>query len=196
MRGGATGYVLAAFLAVAGPASVCVAQDAGAQSAVLTVDPERLFAESRFGKAAIAKLEAAQQDLLAENKKLEIALEAEEKDLTEQRPSLPPAEFRKLADAFDKKAEEIRAARLAKSRSLTTLRDEDRQNFLSAIVPILGDLMGEMGALVILDKKTVFLSFERVDVTSRALARIDAALDDNLNPIAPQIAPDKITPAP
>ena len=196
MRGGATGFFLVAFLAVAGPVSVCVAQDTGAQSAVLTVDPERLFAESRFGKAAIAKLEAAQQDLLAENKKLEIALEAEEKDLTGQRPTLPPDQFRKLADAFDKKAEEIRAARLAKSRSLTTLRDEDRQNFLSAVVPILGDLMGEMGALVILDKKTVFLSFERVDVTTRALARIDAALDDNLNPIAPQTAPDKITPAP
>ena len=196
MRGGATGYFLAAFLAVAGPVSVCVAQDTGAQSAVLTVDPERLFAESRFGKAAIAKLEAAQQDLLAENKKLEIALEAEEKDLTGQRPTLPPDQFRELADAFDKKAEEIRAARLAKSRSLTTLRDEDRQNFLSAVVPILGDLMGEMGALVILDKKTVFLSFERVDVTTRALARIDAALDNNLNPIAPQTAPDKITPAP
>ena len=196
MRGGATGCFLAVFLAVAGPVSVCVAQDTGEQSAVLTVDPERLFAESRFGKAAIAKLEAAQQDLLAENKKLEIALEAEEKDLTGQRPTLPPDQFRELADAFDKKAEEIRAARLAKSRSLTTLRDEDRQNFLSAVVPILGDLMGEMGALVILDKKTVFLSFERVDVTTRALARIDAALDNNLNPIAPQTAPDKITPAP
>ena len=196
MRGGATGYVLAAFLAVAGPASVCVAQDAGAQSAVLTVDPERLFAESRFGKAAIAKLEAAQQDLLAENKKLEIALEAEEKDLTERRPSLPAPDFRKLADAFDQKAEEIRAARLAKSRSLTTLRDEDRQKFLGAIVPILGDLMGEMGALVVLDKKSVFLSFERVDITDLAIARIDAALGDDLQPRPAPTAPADTTPAP
>jgi Skp family chaperone for outer membrane proteins len=191
MLGRAAAYALA--LALAAPASVAFAQNVPAQSAVLTLDPERLFAESRFGKAAVARLEAAQADLLAENKQLEQALEAEEKDLTERRPTLPPEEFRRLADAFNAKAEEIRAARLAKSRSLTTLRDDDRQKFLAAVVPILGDLMGEMGALVILDKKTVFLSFERVDVTDRAIARIDTLLDDNLQPRtapAPEPAPE------
>lgn len=196
MRGAAIGFAVAAVFAAAGPASVAFAQEKTAQSAVLTVDPERLFAESRFGKAAVARLEASQQALLAENKKLEIALEAEEKDLTERRPSLPAPDFRKLADAFDQKAEEIRAARLAKSRSLTTLRDEDRQKFLGAIVPILGDLMGEMGALVVLDKKSVFLSFERVDITNLAIARIDATLGDDLQPKLAPTAPADTTPAP
>jgi Skp family chaperone for outer membrane proteins len=178
--------VVALAVALSSPALPVFAQEIAAQSAVLTVDPERLFAESQFGKAAVARLEAAQQELLDENKKLEIALEAEEKDLTVRRPSLAPEDFRKLADAFDKKAEDIRAARLAKSRSLTTLRDDDRQKFLAAVVPLLGELMGEMGALVILDKKTVFLSFERVDITDRAIARIDAVLDDALQPkVAP-----------
>jgi Skp family chaperone for outer membrane proteins len=197
MIGRAAAYAFA--MALAAPAPQAFAQqNTAAQSAVLTVDPERLFAESRFGKAAVARLEAAQAELLAENKQLEQALEAEEKDLTERRPTLPPAEFRKLADAFNAKAEEIRAARLAKSRSLTTLRDEDRQKFLTAIVPILGDMMGEMGGLVILDKKTVFLSFERVDVTDRAIARIDTLLDDNLQPrTAPAPTPEPVPePAP
>lgn len=182
MRGAALAFAVTA--ALAAPVPFAFAQDTSAQSAVLTVDPERLFSESRFGKAAVARLEVAQQELLAENKKLEAALEAEEKDLTEKRPTLPAVEFRKLADAFDSKAEGIRAARLAKSRSLTTLRDDDRQKFLSAIVPILGSLMGEMGALVILEKQSVFLSFERVDITDRAIARIDAELDDDLKPVA------------
>ena len=188
----AIAYALA--LALSTPACPVFAQEKLPPSAVLTVDPERLFAESRFGKAAVARLEAAQADLVAENKKLEAALEAEERSLTDRRPTLPPAEFRALADAFDKKAEDIRAARLAKSRSLTTLRDDDRQKFLAAIVPILGDLMGEMGGLVILDKKTVFLSFDRVDVTDLAIARIDTLLDDALQPKA--IAPSVITPPP
>lgn len=183
-------------LAFAAPHSLAVAQDAGGQSAVLTVDPDRLFADSMFGKASIARLEAAQKGLLAENKKLETALEAEEKDLTERRPGLPAAEFRKLADAFDAKAEEIRNARLAKSRSLTTTRDEDRQKYLNAVIPILGDLMGEMGALVILDKKTVFLSFERVDVTDLAIARIDTLLDENLKARPTPLKPPKPAPAP
>ena len=196
MRTRAIAYAFALALCASG--TVALAQEKLPPSAVLTIDPERLFAESGFGKAAVARLEAAQAELVAENKKLEAALEAEEKDLTERRPSLPPPEFRAIADAFDKKAEDIRAARLAKSRSLTTLRDEDRQKFLAAIVPILGDLMGEMGGLVILDKKTVFLSFDRVDVTDLAIARIDNLLDDSLQsksvkspdlPLAPNPAP-------
>lgn len=194
MFGRAIAFVMVVVLL--SPPMAVVAQEVAAQSAVLTVDPERLFTESQFGKAAVARLEAAQQDLLNENKKLEAALEAEEKDLTARRPTLVAADFRKLADAFDKKAEEIRAARLAKSRSLTTLRDQDRQKFLAAVVPILGELMGEMGALVILDKKTVFLSFERVDVTDRAIARIDETLDDDLKPRLPPVGPTKPEPTP
>ena len=189
-------FACALAFALTAPLSAAVAQDASAQSAVLTVDPERLFADSQFGKASLARLEAAQQELLAENKKLETALEAEEKNLTERRPGLPAAEFRMLAEAFDAKAEDIRNARLAKSRSLTTLRDADRQKFLSAAIPILGDLMGEMGALVILDKKTVFLSFERVDVTDRAVARIDTLLDENLQPKPTPVEPPSPAPAP
>ena len=192
MLGRAIVFCLAAGLVA--PAAPVFAQDAANKSAVLTIDPDRLFADSRFGKASLARLEAAQQDLLAENKKLEAALEAEEKDLTERRPSLAAAEFRKLADAFDIKAEDIRAARLAKSRSLTTQRDDDRQRFLSAVVPLLGEVMGEMGALVILDKKSVFLSFDRVDVTDRAIAKIDAVLDDDLKPNPPRAGP--VVPAP
>ena len=187
MPGKAVAYALGfAFCAMSGAG---YAQEAVEKSAVLTLDPERLFAESRFGKAAVARLEAAQKALLDENKTFDAALEAEEKALTDRRASLPADEFRALADAFNLKAEDIRAARLAKSRSLTTLRDEDRQKFLSAIVPILGDLMGEMGALVILDKKTVFLSFERIDVTDRAIARIDSNLDDALLPKVTPPAP-------
>lgn len=176
----------ALILALGLSAQASYAQEAAPQSAVLTVDPERLFVESRFGKAAFARLEAAQEALLEENKTFDSALEAEEKALTDRRAALPADEFRALADAFNVKAEEIRAARLAKSRSLTTLRDEDRQKFLSAIVPILGEMMGELGALVILDKKTVFLSFERIDITDRAIARIDSALDETL---LPKVAP-------
>ena len=188
MLGRAIALALAVVVLV--PSGGVFAQQSAGQTAVLTVDPDRLFAGSMFGIAAVARLEAAQTALLAENKVLETALEAEERSLTDRRPTLPAEEFRALADAFNIKAEEIRAARLAKSRSLTTLRDEDRQKFLTAVVPILGDLMGEMGALVILDKKSVFLSFERVDVTDRAIARIDSVLGEALQPKpSPQPSP-------
>jgi Skp family chaperone for outer membrane proteins len=189
-------FACALAFAIAAPHSAAIAQVAGGQSAVLTVDPERMFAETRLGRSLTSKLETAQQEFLAENKQLETALEAEEKELTDRRPSLSPAEFRKLADAFDLKAEEIRNARLAKSRNLATQRLEDSQNFLNAVKPVIGDLMVEMGALVILDQKSVFLSFKQVDVTDRAIARIDAILDDKLQPKPTPTSPPNPAPAP
>ncbi len=182
--------------AVAAPAFAVFAQDPIGSTAVLTIDPDRLFADTRFGKQAQALLEAAEQDLLAENRKLETALEAEEKNLTELRSTLPAEEFRKLADAFNTKAEEIRAASLAKARSLAAFRNEDRRNFLDAVGPVLAGLTKDMGASAILDKKTVFFSLERIDVTDLAIARIDTLLDDALLPKATPVPAGTTEPAP
>lgn len=172
--------------------SPLLAQEPPAVSPILTIEPERLFLDSQFGKASIARLESEQAALLAENKRLEAALEAEEKSLTERRPSLSADEFRTLAEAFDKKAEEIRSARQAKSRSLNDLIEEDKRKFLDAAFPILGELMTELGALAILDKKTVFVSFERLDITDMAIARIDAAMQESQLP-GPAPAPEPNT---
>ena len=45
-------------------------------------------------------------------------------------------------------------------------------------MPVLGELLQENGADAILDKQSVFLYSERIDVTDRAIARIDARLSD------------------
>lgn len=143
---------------------------------VLTIDPERFFAESRLGRQMTEELEAAQLELAAENRRIEAALTAEERALTERRASLPAEEFRALAGEFDRRVEEIRRAQDAKSRALTRRRDEDRQSFLAAALPVLAELLGEAGASVVLDRRAVFLSFDEIDITDRAIARLDETL--------------------
>ncbi|MDT8855389.1 OmpH family outer membrane protein [Paracoccaceae bacterium Fryx2] len=152
------------------------------RSPVLTLTQERLYTESLYGKAVQALSEQASRALQAENRKIEASLEAEERDLTFRRATLPPAEFRALAEAFDTRVEGIRAAQEAKARSLTQSRDADRQRFFETAVPILADLMQDYGAVAILDKGAVVLSFDRVDVTEAAIARIDAVLGDGSSP--------------
>ena len=111
-------------------------------------------------------------------RKMEQALEAEERELTDRRATLPPEEFQALAAAFDAKTEDIRAAQDAKSRAITAQREENRQRFLQAAVPVLGDLMREAGAVAVFDKELVILSLRGVDITDEAIARIDAVLGD------------------
>jgi len=147
-------------------------------SAILTIVPDRLFAETKAGRAAEAKLEAASQTLMTENRRIEAELEGEERDLTARRDTVPTTDFRQMADAFDAKAERIRGEQDAKSRRITRMREEERQIFFKAAVPVLASLMQEEGAKAILDRSSVFLSFDLIDVTDRAIARVDAELGD------------------
>lgn len=154
-------------------------------SPILTIDQERLFADSMFGKAALERLKAGEEALLAENLRIEGGLEAEERDLTERRTTLPATEFRALADAFDVKVEGVRAAQRAKSTDLTTSFEADRRRFIEVALPTIGQLMQELGAVVVMDKQTVVVSLKQVDVTDVVIARLDAAIGDGTTAIAP-----------
>jgi Skp family chaperone for outer membrane proteins len=163
--------------------------EAQVRSPVLVIRRDALFEGSAFGKAARARYEADSQALIAENRRLERALETEERDLTDRRPTLPAAEFQTLSAAFDTKVEGIRTARDAKSRDITRRLDEDRQRFLQAAIPVLAQIMADFGATVILDQQTVVVNLEAIDVTDVAIARIDAAIGDGAAVTLPQDPP-------
>jgi Skp family chaperone for outer membrane proteins len=151
---------------------------------VLTIDQERLFAESLFGRAATARLTADEAALVAENLKIEAALEAEERGLTSQRPTMSADAFRVMADAFDVKVEGIRAAQRAKYTALTTAHDEDRRQFFVEIAaPVIAQTMQDMGAVAVLDKQSIILSLQSIDVTTQVIARIDATVGDGSTPV-------------
>lgn len=192
-RAGAKTMLVAALMGLFGPiAAPVAAQEPDALRApVLMLDRNRLFTESAFGKAAEERFQTESKALIAENLQLEQALEAEERSLTDQRATLDSEAFQALATAFDEKTEAIRAAQDAKSRAITAKRDEDRQRFLQAAVPVLGELMRESGAVAIFDKDMVILSLRGVDITDEAIMAIDAALGDgSALPAAP--APEAV----
>lgn len=178
--------IRAGFLAVAvlpGLSRSAIAQqDPPLSAPILSLDQERLFSQTMYGKAAISRLQADTDALIVENRRIDAALEAEERELTTRRGSFSPEEFRPLAEAFDKKVEEIRNAQSAKSRDLTRRQDEDRQRFFEAATPILGALMLDRGAYAIIDKRAVLLGFEAIDLTASAIARIDEVLGVGTTP--------------
>lgn len=152
------------------------AQDPPPAAPILTLDQERLFAESSWGKRAIAETEAESRTLQAENRKIEAALTAEEKALTERRAQLAPDEFRKLADEFDVRVTGIRQAQDNKARAIAEERDRERQAFFDAALPLMGQVMAERGAVAILDNRAIFLSVRTIDATDDMLARIETDL--------------------
>ncbi len=66
---------------------------------VLTIDPDRLFADSLYGERVVAEISADTEALQKEFLRLETDLTAEEKDITEKRASMAPADIRAMPDA-------------------------------------------------------------------------------------------------
>ena len=167
--------VLAAALALGAGAVAAQSTQVELPPPVLIFDAERLFADSALGRALDSEVEEAARRLSEENRRIEAELLAEERALTDRRAELAPEDFRPLAQAFDEKVQRFRAEQDEKERALSEMREAGRQRFLERAVPVLSDILRERGALVLLDRRDVFLSADAIDITEAAIARLDAA---------------------
>lgn len=170
------------------------------RSPVLTVDQELLFALSAWGKRTQADLDAEGAKIAADNERLATQLSEEEAQLTEDRATLDPAEFRKRAEAFDTRATRIRRERAEAVQHINAWAEADRAAFFRAALPSMGDLMLERGAAVVLDRRSVFVSVDAIDITQELVKRVDEAVGDGdeIVPYDPDLAVDekaKVAPA-
>lgn len=145
---------------------------------ILTIESDRLFSESAFGLRVAEEIEAEQSVLMAENRKIEAELAAEEKRLTDLRKEMSPGDFRAIADAFDERVQEIRRTRDAKGRAIGEMRERQQSLFIQAAQPILIELMRNAGAAMILERRTVLISIDAVDITNLAIEKLNAAIGD------------------
>lgn len=159
-------------------------------SAILTIDQNRLYSESAWGRRAQSLLEAEGRKIVAENERLTQLLSSEEAALTKQRATLPPDEFRRLADAFDQRATRIRRERAQAVQALNDWADADRDAFVRAALPHMGDLMSERGAVAVLDYRMVFVSLDAIDITEALTERLDREIGDGAGAVPlPEAAP-------
>lgn len=159
------------------------------QSPILVIDFERAFSESAFGRKLTAEVEEAGAAIAAENRRIEAQLTAEEQVLTEQRTSVPPNDFRALAEAFDQKVQRLRAEQDAKAEALGQRGEQSRREFLQAAQPVLQRLMAQAGAAVIVERRSVLVRADAVDITDRVIVQIDAAQAES------SVVPDTEAPA-
>ena len=146
---------------------------AGLRSQILTIDSTRLFPETVLGQSIIAALNEERRIFASEGQAIADALRAEELELTEKRQTLSREEFSQLAADFDQRVTATRAERDAAEAELTARAEAQERAFLGRVRPILGQLMAEAGAAVMIEADTVFLRNDVIDVTEIAIARIN-----------------------
>lgn len=181
---------------LAAPTAEGAALPAGAQG-ILMLDWEQLYERSGWGRRVAREIAAESAALNAENTRIADDLIAEEKSLTERRASLPPAQFRAEAEAFDQRATGIRSAQKAKAQALSRRFEEERQAFIQAAVPLLDQLLASRGAAMVIDRRLVIRGLSQIDITDEMAALVDSQLGDGgvRGPVpgsepAPETAPD------
>lgn len=172
------GFILTACLSLQSPI-VAVAQTYPTSEQLLpvaTINQDRLFSGSMFGKSFNRKFQEDAGILAEENRRIEAELEAEENDLTQKRKELSNVEFRKLAEVFNDKVEVIRRDQARKLNNLNASLIQAQRAFFVQAQPIIVELMQDHGIQFILNDQAVFMSGNSGDITDSAIERIDQVL--------------------
>lgn len=152
------------------------------QSQILTIEPARLFQETRLGQALISAMREERRLFAIQNQTLEQAFREEELELTAQRATTPREDFAELAREFDERVQAAREARDAQAADFENRSEQVERGFISQVQPILDQIMTEAGAVVLIDADTVIRRSASVDITALAIERIDAATQ-TLDPV-------------
>ena len=170
---------LAAYLALVSFAVPATAQQlGGAVSQIVTIDRQSLFSDTQYGRRVVETVETERVRLASETRKVEEALVKEERELTERRESMTPEAFRDVAKAFDAKVQALRSEGTAREQEFVRTLEREQAAFFERIGPILGQLVRELGAVVILDRRAILLTTQNIDITRLAVERIDEVLGD------------------
>lgn len=158
-------------------------------SGVVVLDEDALFEGSAFGRRVLEELDIASAALAAENRALEAELAAEERRLADLRAETEPEVFRDMADAFDARVVATRAEQDNKALALSRRLEAERARFFDAALPALLEEVEARGALLVLERRSVLLAAEEVDITAAVILRIDARLGDGTDGTGPAPLP-------
>jgi Skp family chaperone for outer membrane proteins len=170
--------ILLSLVLAASLATGALAQGEGAATPIVVVNQERLLSQSLYGQRIQREVEAAGAALASENRQIEAQLTQEELGLTERRALMTPEAFRPIAEEFDSRVNDIRAAQETKGRALQQQAEAAQQAFFETAFPILVEILRERGASVLMDNRAVLLTADGIDITDEAIALIDARLGD------------------
>lgn len=149
------------------------------RSPILVIDFDELFRLSERGQRVLQQFEAERRALAEEIAAIDAEMAAEEQSLTERRATLSPEEFRDLADAFDDKVQRLRAEQDDKAAALNRRQTEEQLRFRQAAAPVLGQLMLDTGALIVVEKRSLVVFNDAIDVTQITAERMDTAAPEN-----------------
>ncbi len=171
----------AAFAAVAGPASVALAQPSQTAS-VIVIDYERIIATSDVGRDMTAKLQAIATQMQGEVGPEQTSLEAEQTSIQQATQGMTGEQVQGNAalntrvQQFAQRLEALRARQIGLARDLEFTRQRTLQDFNTQITPIVQEVMTSRNAGVVIDASVAQLYAPTVNATDDVISRLNQRL--------------------
>ena len=146
------------------------------ETIVGVIDLNYILAESKAAKDAAEKIEKIASDIEEEIKQTDQDLIDEQNELLESQQIMAPAAFEEKRKEYEKKVQNYNVTRQEKFMSIDLLVNDSRNNVLNALKPILEEISNDKGITILLEKNSVLLNAENMDVTNEALKILNKQL--------------------
>lgn len=140
------------------------------------IDFKLILNTSDAGKKAQTYLRQKLDNGMKELKKKEINLIDEEKKIIQQKKIISNEEYKKKVEVLRKKASSLQNERKSLLETVAKERSKARSILLKNLNPIIKDYMVENKLRMVLDKKSLLLADENLDITNDILSKLNIKL--------------------
>ena len=145
-------------------------------TSIAIVDLNLILTDSKAAKNATKQFEAIQKSTEDEIVASDKEMLDERNRLIEQQSVIAPEAFELKAKDFEKKLQNYNTEKQAKLRKLEGVLQKARNEILENVKPILEELSQELGVTVILEKNSVLLSANNMDITNDIVKKLNKKL--------------------
>ena len=146
------------------------------ETVIGVIDLNFILSESDAAKDAAEQIEKIAIKIEDEIKETDQSLIDEQNELIESQQIMAPAVFDEKRKEYEKKVQNYNISRQEKLLSIDMLVNESRNNVLNTLKPILEKLSNEKGITVLLEKNSVLLNADNMDITNDALKILNKEL--------------------
>ena len=140
------------------------------------VDFAKILNESKAGKQAQDLLKKKFETDNQKFSKLEKTIRAKEKELIGQKKVITNEEYKKKAESLRAEVKKFQDNRTKSINKIGEMRNKYKAELLKALNPIIADYMKEKKIRLVLDKKSILLGDNNLDITEEIISLLNKKL--------------------
>jgi|TARA_A100001011_G_scaffold316298_1_gene335218 outer membrane protein len=140
------------------------------------IDINKILSDADAAIIAAKQIEEIAIEIENEIKKSDEEIIKEQNLLIESQSIMAPEAFESKRNEYESKVQKYNNERQSKLMKIDELIAVSRNDVLSAMKPILEEISNEKGITIILEKTSIMLSAEKMDITDEVLKKLNKSL--------------------